>query len=137
MRRILSLTPVAVVALVVASCGPSGNTQQQLSAPPGSSREASEGSRRPPPPPNNAAADATPGQKVFAAQNCGKCHALNGAGKGLDLSKVGTKHDKAWIADHIRDAKKHNPMSKMEPFPEDRLNAKDLDTLAEYLAGLK
>ena len=58
-------------------------------------------------------------------------------GKGLDLTKVGAKHDKAWIADHIRDAKKHNPMSRMEAYPEAKLNAKDLDTLSEYLAGLK
>jgi cbb3-type cytochrome oxidase cytochrome c subunit len=57
--------------------------------------------------------------------------------KGPDLAKVGKDHDKAWIADHIRDPKKHKESSKMPPTAEDKLSAKDLDTLAEYLAGLK
>ena len=74
---------------------------------------------------------------VYNSQGCARCHALNGAGKGRDLTKAGASHDKAWIADHIRNAKKHNAYSQMPPYPEDKLNAKDLDTLAEYLAELK
>lgn len=79
----------------------------------------------------------SPGQGVFMAQKCGQCHVLGGVGKGMDLSKVGAKHDKAWIAEHIRDARKHTPNSKMHQYPEDKLSAKDLDTLAEHLAGQK
>ena len=130
MRRVFFLIAVAGVALAAASCGPTENTQQ-LSSPPPGGREANGGGRTPPD------ANASPGQQVFNAQNCGQCHALGGVGKGMDLSKVGAKHDKAWIAEHIRDAKKHNPMSKMPAYPEDKLSAKDLETVSAFLAGLK
>lgn len=118
MLRSIALMVVAGVALAVAACGGTSVTQTG-------------------PPPTTPDANASPGQAVFNAQNCSQCHALGGVGKGMDLSKVGAKHDKVWIADHIRDAKKHNPMSRMRPYPEDKLSANDLDTLAEFLAGLK
>lgn len=126
MRRVLFLVAVAGVALFAASCGPPATSSPQ-------------GGGEPNPP---GPTDASPGQTVFAAQNCTRCHSAPGAkasgrSKAPDLSKAGEKRDKAWLADHIRDAKKHNPMSSMPPYPEDKLNAKDLDTLAEFLAGLK
>lgn len=136
MRRVLFLIAVAGVALAAASCGPSATSGQQgLAGPPGGGR----GSGDPNPP---GPTDASPGQVVFAAQNCTRCHSAPGAkasgrSKAPDLSKAGEKRDKTWLADHIRDAKKHNPMSSMPPYPEDKLSAKDLDTLSEFLAGLK
>ena len=132
MRRVFFLIVIAGVALAVASCGPTDSTQQ-LSSPPPGGREGNRGGGQTPPPDANA----SPGQAVFTAQNCGKCHALNGVGKGMDLSKVGAKHDKAWIADHIRDPQKHNDKSTMPKYPEDKLSAKDLETVSEFLAGLK
>ncbi len=117
MRRFALFAVIIAVAVVVTACGPTPTT--------GSS-----------PPPADAGPK-SPGQVVYDAQGCARCHALNGAGKGLDLTKVGGKREKTWIAAHIRDAKTHSPMSKMPPYPEDKLNAKDLETVSEYLAGLK
>jgi cbb3-type cytochrome oxidase cytochrome c subunit len=56
-----------------------------------------------------------------------------------DLTKVGAaaEHTKQWLADHIRDAKQHNPRSRMPRFPEEQINAADLNSLVEYLASLK
>jgi cbb3-type cytochrome oxidase cytochrome c subunit len=98
---------------------------------------------------NKDASAKKPGQIVFENQGCTKCHSLTeggepGAeggrgpgGKGPNLAKVGANHDKTWIAEHIRNAKTHKPMSRMPEYPEAKLNEKDLNTLAEYLAGLK
>lgn len=119
MRRFALLALLAALP-VVAACGVSATTQSSGPQPPGPT------------------GDLSPAQKVFTDTGCGKCHKVAGVGTGrMDLSHAGAKHDKGWIADHIRDAKKHNPMSTMDAFPEDKLSAKDLDTLADYLAGLK
>jgi hypothetical protein len=39
--------------------------------------------------------------------------------------------------DHVRDPKATAPTSRMPGFGEDRISAKDLRSLAEYLASLK
>jgi mono/diheme cytochrome c family protein len=117
MRRFALFAVTVVVALVATACGPTPTTGS-------------------PPPPGDSGPK-TPGQVVYDAQGCARCHALNGAGKGRDLTKVGGSHDKTWIAAHIRNAKQHNPQSTMPDYGDEKLNAKDLDTLAEYLAGLK
>jgi mono/diheme cytochrome c family protein len=77
------------------------------------------------------------GKAVFAANNCGNCHALNGqgGGKAPDLSKIGGEHDATWIAAHVKDPKTHNPNSKMPAF--DKLSEDDLKALSDYLASLK
>jgi mono/diheme cytochrome c family protein len=114
MRRFALLALLAALP-VVAACGVSAPTTQ---------------------PSEGGTAALSPAQKLFADTGCGKCHKVDGVGTGrMDLSRAGAKHDKAWIADHIRDAKQHNPMSTMDAFPADKLSDKDLDTLAEYLAG--
>jgi mono/diheme cytochrome c family protein len=118
MRRFALVAVIVAVAVVTAACGPtptSGN-----------------------PPPTAAAGPKSPGQTVYDAQGCARCHSIAGVGgKGPDLSKSGAKHDKVWLADHIRDAKKHSPKSNMDPYPEEKLSSKDLDALVEYLAGMK
>lgn len=124
MRRFVLLALLAALP-VVAACGPTA-APTQPSGP------------QPPGPTGGDTANLSPALKVFTDTGCGKCHKLDGVGSGrMDLSHAGAKHDKAWIADHIRDAKKHNPMSKMDAFPVDKLSDKDLDTLADYLAGRK
>jgi mono/diheme cytochrome c family protein len=118
MRRFALFAVIVAVAVAAAACGPtptSGNPQ-----------------------PTAAAGPKSPGQTVYDTQGCARCHSIAGVGgKGPDLSKTGAKHDKVWLAAHIRDAKQHSPRSKMDPYPEDKLSATDLDTLVEYLAGLK
>ena len=132
MRRFVFLSLVGAAVFVVAACGPTATPTSQPSDPPS------------PGPTAATEVASSPGQAVYNAQGCGRCHTLGGkaasggwGGKGPDLSKAGAKHDKTWIADHIRDAKAHNPMSRMPLYPEEKLSAKDLETLAEYLAGLK
>ena len=120
MRRIALLAVIVAVALVATACGPTPTTGNPPLPPPGDS------------------GPKTPGQVVYDAQGCARCHSVAGVGgKGPDLSKAGATHDKAWIAAHIRNAKQHSPKSNMPDYGDDKLNAKDLDTLADYLAGLK
>ncbi len=78
-----------------------------------------------------------PGEAVFRAQNCTSCHSLNGSGGrvGPDLTHVGSRRSEDWIEAQLRDPRVHNPSSIMPPFA--RLPKKDLDELADYLAGLK
>ena len=104
-------------------------------------------------------------KKLYAANDCAKCHKLGatgggpggpgmppgpppgappkgppgGMGRGPDLTHVGAsaEHTEQWLADHIRDAKSHKPMSRMPPFGPDKINDADLMTLAEYLASQK
>lgn len=60
-----------------------------------------------------------------------------GYGGGVSLAKIGGSHDKKWIIAHIRDPQADKPQSKMPKFGEDRINAKDMEDLGDYLAGLK
>jgi cytochrome c5 len=139
MRRFVLLSLPVVAAFVAVACGPTATSQPQ-SGPPADPRGA--GGQ-----PSAGATPSSPGQKVFLDQGCSRCHATPGEAaspqqggprtRAPELAKVGGKHDKAWISEHIRDAKKHSPMSNMPPYPEDKLPQKDLDTLAEFLAGLK
>lgn len=67
------------------------------------------------------AAFAEGGADVFKSQNCTSCHSVSKAGisraanpdeKAMDLSDVGTRHDKKWIAQFLlkkveREGEKH------------------------------
>ncbi len=108
------------------------------------------------------------GKKVYADNNCARCHklgetgggggamagppvpggpgapppapgAMPGGPSGPDLTKTGANadHTKQWLADHIRDAKKHKSSSRMPEFGPDRISDADLGKLAEYLASRK
>jgi mono/diheme cytochrome c family protein len=117
----------------------------------------------------------SPGQEVYMAQGCARCHGSMGmpgpggpggrpggpggppggpgggrpggpggpgggggyGSKGPDLSHVGQEHDKAWIAAYVRDPQSKKADSKMPKQDDKKLSDKDLDTLAEWLAGLK
>jgi cbb3-type cytochrome oxidase cytochrome c subunit len=56
---------------------------------------------------------------------------------GPDLSEVGAKHPRDWLIEHVRNAKDHNPRSRMPAYGEDKINATDMNALADYLASLK
>ncbi len=92
-----------------------------------------------PPKPLVAAAvtSVTPGEAVYKSLGCSACHMIAGVGGkvGPDLSKVGVKRDKEWIEVQVRNPKSHNPASIMPSF--EKLSSKDLDDLADYLAGLR
>lgn len=77
------------------------------------------------------------GEAIFKAQGCPACHRLNGVGGavGPDLTKVGTRRDKAWIEDQLRNPKAHNPDSIMPSFA--KLSGQDMEALAGYLASMK
>ena len=79
----------------------------------------------------------SPGEAVYKAQGCSACHTIAGVGGkvGPDLSKVGGKRDETWIEAQIKDPKSHNPQSIMPDFS--KLSSKDIDDLANYLAGLR
>ena len=107
------------------------------------------------------------GKKVYADNNCARCHKLGETGGGMaggppgaggggmtkgsaggppggmangpDLTKVGAEPERtaAWLGDHIRNAKTHKPESKMPTFGPDKITDADLAQLAAYLAARK
>ena len=82
--------------------------------------------------------DAAAGQAVFTANNCARCHQINGQGsaRGMDLSHVGGKRNAEWIVAHVKNPQQHTPMSRMPKF-EGKIGEADLAALGQYLAGLK
>lgn len=98
------------------------------------------------------------GKKVYAAQNCARCHKLGETGGGApmgkmpggpmpggprpggpDLTNVGSapEHTADWLAAHVRDPKTHSPKSRMPASGPDKIPDADLKALAEYLASRK
>ena len=96
------------------------------------------------------------GKKVYADNNCVRCHKLGDAGGGQtaakggpggekaagpggkgprggmggpDLTTVGedAKHTKEWIAEHIRNPKAHTPQSRMPASGPEKIGDADLD----------
>lgn len=88
----------------------------------------------------NTAALIAAGKKVYDANGCANCHAINGKGGkgGPNLSKAGAeaKHTVAWFEAQVKDPKSHNPNSPMPAFG-DKIKGKDLTALATYLKSLK
>jgi mono/diheme cytochrome c family protein len=107
------------------------------------------------------APELAPGRKVFEANGCAKCHAVGGGfamgggppipgkgpgpggpfmgkGRGPDLGKVAADaaHTPEWLTEHIRNAKAHEPQSRMPPF-EGKISAEDMQALVKYLGSLK
>jgi mono/diheme cytochrome c family protein len=105
-----------------------------------------EGRTKTEPPTASGTGEVAAGRRVYDANNCARCHSIDSSGGGggpnrgrkKDLSRVGAhpEHTAAWIGDHIRDPKAHNPGSRM-PAYKDKINAEDLRALSEYLASLK
>lgn len=105
------------------------------------------------------------GKKVYADNNCVRCHKLGETGgggpegmkdgppsggpgggkgprggmKGPDLTKVGAapEHTKQWLSDHVRDPKAHKPQSRMPANGPEKINEADLSALADYLTSRK
>jgi len=81
--------------------------------------------------------EAAHGEELFRSQGCSACHAIGGVGGniGPDLTKVGSRRDKEWIEDQIKNPKSHNPNSIMPSFA--ALPRENIEDLADYLSGLK
>ncbi len=89
------------------------------------------------------------GKKVYADNNCARCHKLGetgggpsgpgGAMSGPDLTKVGAdlERTKQWLADHVRNPKSHKPQSRMPASGPEKINDGDLSALADYLVSRK
>ena len=96
--------------------------------------------KTPKPTPKPTAAEIAAGKKVYEANNCKACHAINGDGgpTGPDLSKEGAdaKHTAAWLKIQVIKPKEHSPNGSM-PAYEDKIKGKDLTNLVSYLGSLK
>lgn len=92
-----------------------------------------------PPAKGPTAAQIAAGKKVYDANGCGGCHAINGTGgmNGPDLSAVGAdaKHTPKWLSTKITNPKASKPDSAMPAY--EQIKGKDLDNLVAYLGSLK
>ena len=80
------------------------------------------------------------GTKVYEANGCAGCHAINGAGgnAGPELSNVGgeAKHNTAWLTMAVATPTKIDADSKMPPYG-DKIKGADMKNLVAYLGSLK
>ncbi|MGE5808942.1 MAG: c-type cytochrome [Nitrospirota bacterium] len=78
----------------------------------------------------------SPGQRVYRAQGCSACHAINGIGgtSGPELTKVGTRHDRAWFIGHFKDP---DDFVKNSAMPKVTAPEEEIAQLADYMLTLK
>lgn len=82
------------------------------------------------------AADPVAGEAVYKAKQCSACHAVGGKGGkvGPSLDEVGSRHNKAWLTDQLKDPTSHKPDGAM---PKPTLTDQELTNLVDYLLTLK
>ncbi len=83
--------------------------------------------------------DPAAGKKLVSLVNCLGCHKvddLNAPGQGFapDLSKVGSKTNRKWLYNWLKDPKKYWPEGNM---PNPRLSDEEANNVAAYLVTLK
>jgi nitric oxide reductase subunit C len=90
-----------------------------------------------PPNPVTVSSKSHNGEDLFKSLGCSACHMINGIGGqvGPDLTKVGSRRNKSWIEEQIKDPQSHNPDSVMPSFK--NISDKNINSLADYLSGLK
>ena len=79
------------------------------------------------------------GERLFGSMGCSSCHTVNGKGGdvGPDLTNEGNSgRSKQWLAQQIRDPKKHDPATVMPGFG-NRLSKEQINELVAYLESLK
>jgi mono/diheme cytochrome c family protein len=84
------------------------------------------------------------GQKAFEANKCSNCHSVDKVGiarkiesekmAGPDMSKVGDKHDAAWI---VKFASREIMLDDKQHKNEYKGTKEDLQAIADWLASLK
>lgn len=76
------------------------------------------------------------GQKLYRSLGCSACHIINGIGgtTGPELTRVGARHDRAWLVGHFKDPQAYVPNSAMQ-----KVEAPDADIekLTDYMLTLK
>jgi mono/diheme cytochrome c family protein len=77
------------------------------------------------------------GAKVYASHRCHDCHTLKGKGgsAGPNLTNVGRRRSREFIAQQIRDPKVNNANTNMPSFKD--MSDEDINILADYLASLR
>ena len=73
------------------------------------------------------------GQNIFMRERCGTCHRFRGKGglAGPDLTDVGGRRSAIWLTRQIKNAKTHNPDSRMPSY--DHLGYIEIFALLSYL----
>lgn len=114
--RLSTLVAIAAVAL---TCGCSRRDEAQA-----------------PPPKRSAAQIELFGEELFN-ERCRDCHIVKDKGGvvGPELTRVGSKRDRAFLERVIREPGKVYPGTAMPPY--DTFSKKQVDSLVDYLGGLK
>lgn len=91
------------------------------------------------PDPPEAQGDPERGRAIVAVHNCLGCHKVDqfdapGQGYGPDLSKVGTKTNRRWLFNWLRNPKRYWPDGKM---PDPRLTDDEANDVTSWLLTLK
>ncbi len=73
------------------------------------------------------------GQKIFIQERCSTCHRFRGKGglAGPDLTDVRSRRSSLWLIRQIRNAKAHNPDSRMPSY--DHLGYLEICAVIAYL----
>ena len=81
-------------------------------------------------------ADIEKSKKLYEEKRCGMCHAIGGQGGkvGPDLSDVGSKRDRDWLAKFFKDPKSRVSGAKMPPV---KATEEELSALVAYMLSLK
>lgn len=76
------------------------------------------------------------GQSVFKDQGCYGCHTVGKTGTPIatDLSRIGTKHDQAYLGAWLRDPAQQKPRQHM---PKLKLTESEVQALTAYLGSLR
>jgi cytochrome c oxidase subunit II len=76
------------------------------------------------------------GQSVFKDQGCYGCHTVGKTGTPIatDLSRIGTKHDQAYLGAWLRDPAQQKPRQHM---PKLKLTEAEVQALTAYLGSLR
>lgn len=76
------------------------------------------------------------GQSVFKDQGCYGCHIVGKTGTPIatDLSRIGTKHDQAYLGAWLRDPAQQKPRQHM---PKLKLTEAEVQALTAYLGSLR
>jgi nitric oxide reductase subunit C len=79
----------------------------------------------------------TAGQRLYQSLDCHNCHLISGVGgtMGPELTHVGSKRDKTWLAGHFKDPRALVPNSLMPAYAQ--LNEQQLNDLSDHMLSLK
>ncbi len=92
----------------------------------------------------SAFADEQKGKMLVISKGCLSCHSLQGDGGnvGPKLDGVGSRRDRTWLMEHVRNPSAHakeDPSSHSGParMPKIKLNETELSDIVDYLVSLK